>query len=113
VPSTGILPCIPEPTGYSSQWQHTVTAGLDQTVDIQGQPTGQKVIMSVAYPDGSTVPLGTKYASAPDAGGWTHAIFTWTIPASMIPGSARASWQIPCDGTRNFDAYGDFTIVAP
>ena len=67
--------------------------------------------MSVHYPDGTDVSLGTKYAGPADSGGWTHAIFTWTVPASMIPGSARISWKMPCVGSRNLDSYNDFTIT--
>jgi hypothetical protein len=91
--------------------QRTVIAGQTERIDIMGQPTGQKVVMSVAYPDGSNVVIGTKYSSEPDpGGGWTHATFIWTVPASMTPGVARASWEIPCEGTRDFDGYADFTI---
>ena len=108
-PSTGILPCLPEPNGYAVNAPNSVTAGQNATIDIQGLPQGQKVVLSVKYADGSTVVIGTRYASAPDAGGWTHASFTWTIPA--IPGIARASWTIPCTGGRNLDGYRDITVA--
>jgi hypothetical protein len=89
---------------------HNLMPGEQQLVDIMGFPMGQKVIMSAHYPDGSTVSIGTKYASAPDSTGWTHAIFTWTIPISMTPGVAQAIWHIPC-GPYDPGGSHDFTII--
>jgi hypothetical protein len=84
--------------------------GEQQSVDVEGFPTGQKIVMSAHYPDGSNVSIGTTYSGAPDATGWTHALFTWTIPISMTPGVAQAIWHIPC-GPYNPVGSNDFTII--
>jgi hypothetical protein len=107
---TAIIPCYENPA-YARQGPDDLMPGEQQLVDIQGFPTGQKIVMSAHYPNGTTVAIGTKYASEPDpGGGWTHAIFTWTIPISMAPGVAQAIWSIPC-GPYNPGGSADFTII--
>jgi hypothetical protein len=111
-PSTGILPCLPEPIGYGVEGPTQVTAGQKVTIDLAGLPTGQKVTMSVTYPDGSSVTIGTQYAGPARGDGWTHTTFSWTVPAAMSAGVARASWVVPCTGGRNLDGYRDIAVSA-
>jgi hypothetical protein len=72
---------------------------------------GQRVTLTVAYPDGSQALLGDQYMAV-TGDGTTWATWSWTVPATMMLGTGRASWHVPCTGGRNMDAYGDFLIGA-
>lgn len=112
-PPPGPVHCIPEPNGWAQEIQREVVAGGSMLFDLQGFPTGQKMTLVADYPDGSQVPLGDRYAGPPQAGGWTHMVWTWTVPANMIPGPARASYTGTCIEGRIYDDYGPFTVVDP
>lgn len=112
-PVPGAVHCISEPTGWSVAIPHEAIAGGSMSLELMGFPTGQKMSLVVDYPDGRHVPLGDRYAGLPDAGGWTHMVWTWTVPIDMIPGAARASYAGTCIEGRIYDDYGPFTVVDP
>jgi hypothetical protein len=112
-PSPGLVHCIAPPTGWAVETQQKVVAGALMYLDLQGFPTGQKMTLVVNFPDGTHLPLGARYASTPDAGGWTHMRWTWTVPVDMIPGAGTASYVGTCIEGRVYDSDAPFTVYDP
>ncbi|MGH2489184.1 MAG: hypothetical protein ACRDFR_06185 [Candidatus Limnocylindria bacterium] len=85
--------------------------GQTMVVTIIYLPAGQKITLTVAYPDGTQAVIGDQYMAV-IGDGTTSATWSWTVPIGMTLGTGRASWHVPCTGGRNMDGYGDFQIVA-
>jgi len=101
--------CIPEPTGWQATLPKTVVAGQSMQIMFAYMPAGQKMHLDVDYPDLSTVSIGDAYSVV--VGDHTELTWTWTVPATMTPGTATARWSGGC-GARSYDGSYTFSITA-
>jgi hypothetical protein len=78
-------------------------------LQIDYLPAGQKVTASVTYPNGASAVLGDRFMAV-GGDGYTHAVWNWTVPATMTLGAGTIYWHVPCTGGRNMDGSYPFQV---